>query len=441
MWQDFERKRIPTTLAIALVLTCSMGTQLTARAQTVEIVGTMATSAAVDSLFARLDEAMNGAVSAADYVTAIALIRAKDALDAWKKTNGDLMDKAFADLDVTTRETFGRMRVLIDQANTGAGDRLKTASEITDQANQLVASLPGGRPYIARFEPRVVPVTAGDSFALRLRGVSLDTANVRMAGITTRQVIGPNEVHFQVPTTLTPGSGSALQAYTMKVSYDQPKRGLAAWLLGQTEEVERQLPIVVMPKTLGTYRIEGTRKYDKRETRVHSANLGQFRGSNTTQSRAAQPPQGWRWDIEDPSKFSVYGTGGRSGRCNPINLHGGSENGFTVSARLDRIGRSLQYPNGAPGRITCHVTGPIYRAVPTTEAIPPIEGQLSWVADKLVNLPADMDQLRITLRSFDGRERVFTGSDTDRFVNVQVAPAVKPSSVVFAPKVPQELLQ
>lgn len=431
---------------VALLVMLSASTQLMpsslVRAQGAELAGSATAAVAVDSLFKEIDRKLEQARELGDYLTVVALVRAKDALDAWKNTNTELMDKAFTSLDAASKENFGSLRSLVADVNDSAKDRLATASALSDSANQLVDRLPGGRPYISRFQPRVVPPTATSSYAVRVNGVSLDEANPQMMLQGTpakRTVIGPNEVLFEVPLSATPRDPAKLKVHTLTVTYDQPKRGFLAWLTGAKEQVTRQLPLLAIPETLASYSIEGERKYDKRvDVPRFTQNMGQFKARNKRVYRTALPDNNWRWNIDDKRQFSWLAdpNSGNKGRCEGIDWSQSSENGIRVFAHLDQIGPNRQYPTAADGRVNCQLAGPIYRFVPTTEPFTLANGELNWREDKLVQLPKDVGSFQLSVTTFDGRKRVLSSTDTDKLFELRRSG----SMLTLTPRVPSDLV-
>jgi len=106
-----------------------------------------ATSLVVDQLMTGLDQTIQNAQDAGDYVTAMAAARAKDVLAEWRRVNSDLLDKAFGELDSKSHELFGRTRTLIADFTDPLKDRLQTAQTLVNTVNQIAQSLPvpGGK--------------------------------------------------------------------------------------------------------------------------------------------------------------------------------------------------------------------------------------------------------------------------------------------------------
>jgi hypothetical protein len=406
-------------------------------AQAGAVVSTATTAAGLEMLSSKIDKALESARQTGDYVTAIALVRAKDALDAFKVANLEILDKAETVLDRAAQTNLGRIRTLVADLDDRVKNRLETAEALTLQANQLVASLPGGRPFVAGFSPRVAPPNAQQSYTLQVRGVSLDVAEVKLPAAKSRRVVGPQELQFTIGTDTTPADDTTLKVYELPLTYKQPAKGFWAWLTNKMEEVQRQLPVVVMPRQLASYTVEGQRTFTHREVRdKEQVYLGEFKGENTSVLRVALPPEGWRWDVSDKNKFRLITHGGIQGRCEEIMWNGATGNGVEIRARLDRIGPSKKYPFGAPGRVSCSLEGPAYRESNRTEAFPARIGTFGWTGDHRVAVPEDASTLVVRVKLFDGRSRVFSGPGADTFFELQT----QKGALIFVPKVPASLL-
>lgn len=431
----------PRTSAGVLVLSMFIAASAAnvAQAQVAQIAATATAGAVVNELTSGINDSIENARQAGDYVTAVALARALEALDAWKKANVDILDKAFASLDEASRANFGRIRATVADIDAKVGDRLQQAAALGDSANQIVASFPGGRPFISRFQPRVVPPTATSDYTVRVNGVSLDKAEPVLAlkdGAAKRAIIGANEVQFSIPVSFTPRDANRIQMHTLAVTYTQPKPGIWSWMTGQTETVSRQLPIVALPANLATFKVEGMRTFNKREEKGYELDLGQYKGKNKDIVRAGAPLTGWNWDTANHDQFSVWGTGGEKASCKEVDWSSSNPYSVSVRARVDSISPSLKYPKGAPGKITCHVKGPIYRLVSTTEPIKEVTGTIGWLEDSVVKLPEDMNSYQVTVTTFDGRKRVFSGEDADKFFEVRKTG----NTLTFVPRVPSDVL-
>lgn len=410
---------------------------LTAQAQVAEIASSAATGVVLKQLFADLTTMINKARDDGDYLLARAGVEAKSAMETWQKANSNLLDKAFSELDKASRENFARANQLVTTANSGVANRLETVQQITENANQIIESIPlGGRQtYVLRFSPRIQPPQAKESFTIRIRGVNLDKGNPNLHlsnSIAKRDQPGPLEAQFTIPLMEMQRDLNKIQVHSFKLTYSTPSDSWFLSLVGKRVDVTRELPIVSLPENMATYEVVGTRKFERRVEKAFTRDLGQFKAKNSRQYKVASPDSGWKWDLSKPL---VKQQGhGEAGRCEGVDISQSSENGVSFFAHLDEI-KNWNYPAGAPGYVNCALAGTVYKMEPVTENIPPQSGMLSWIADKQIVLPPNTDALTLKVKTFDGRERVFTGTGSDQFFDVRRESQV----LIITPKVPEDI--
>lgn len=410
---------------------------IAAQAQVAEIAGSAATGVVLNQLFADLTTMINKARDDGDYLLVRAGVEAKNAMDAWRQANSGLLDKAISELDKASRENFARANQLVAAANSGAANRLETLQQITENANQIIESIPlGGRQtYVLRFSPRIQPPQAKESFAVRIRGVNLDKGdpNLHLSnGIAKREQPGPLEAQFTIPSTEMRHDLEKIQVHSFKLTYSTPSDSWFSRLFGKRVDVTRELPIVSLPENMGTYEIVATRKFDRRVEKSFTRDLGQFKAKNNRQYKVASPDDGWKWDLSKPL-VKRQGSG-EAGSCEGVDMNQSSENGISFFAHLDEI-KNWRYPVGADGYVNCALAGTVYRMEQATETTPSKSGVLLWTADKEISLPPNTDALTLKVKTFDGRERVFTGTGSDQFFDVRR----EQQALVVTPKVPEDI--
>lgn len=397
-----------------------------------------ATSLVVDQLMTGLDQTIQNAQDAGDYVTAMAAARAKDVLAEWKRVNSDLLDKAFGELDSKSNELFGRTRTLIADFNDPLKDRLQTAQTLLNTVNQIAQSLPvpgGKQVYVVDYSPRVAPPNEQTAFTVRLSGVNLDKGDpqLKLAGKALERILpGPLEVSYTLPVDALAGDRAKVSVATLDLVYSTPKEGVWAWVTGGREHVERQLSIVALPETLARYKLEGVQALTRRETEVYTRHIAKYEGTNTTKRQAATPKPGWLWDLSQP--FRVLQGRGKSASCQPPDLNNASPNAVPVPASLKKILDST-YPTGHPGWVHCSLRGTVFRDVAYEAALPVQTGVLKWTKDESLDLPPTLKSFKLSVTTFDKRERTFNSTDADKFFNVRKSP----NSIVLAPKVPADM--
>lgn len=429
-------KSSPIIFVACLMLTGP--SSLTVHAQVAEIAGSAATSLVLKQLFADLTNMINKARDDGDYLLARAGVEAKNAMDAWQKANDNLLDKAFSELDKSSRENFARAHQLIAAANTPAANRLETVQQITENANQIIESIPlrPRQTYVLRFSPRIQPPQAEESFTIRIRGVNLDKGDPNLhlpkGDFAKRNQPGPLEAQFIIPTTAVQRDPSKILTHSFKLTYSTPPESWFDSLFGKRQSVTREIPIVVLPITMGSFEIDITRKFNKRIEKAFTRDLGQFKATNSRQYKTAPPDDGWKWDLSKP--LQPQQGDGKAGRCEGADMNASSENGIAFFAHLDEI-KNWEYPRGAPGYVNCALKGTVYKMEDATETLPTQNGTLSWIADKQITLPPDTDSFTLRVKTFDGRERVLSGTGSDQFFNIRR----EPQALVITPTVPEDI--
>lgn len=402
------------------------------------IASSAGTTVVLNQLFAGLNDTIESARVAGDYISAMAAARAKDVLTEWKRVNSALLDKTFGELDEASRENFGRIRQLIDDLKDPVSNRIEAARQMVDQANLLAETIPvpGSRQvFITRFEPRVLPPQESEQLGIRVRGVNLDKGDpqVVLGGAPVeRDLIGPLEARFVVPLSSLPAATATVSVMALPIVYSTPKSGLWAWLTGGREQVRREIPVVVLPKQLATYSLEGQRTVERNETRPFTRIMAGIRGRNERQRHAVHPEPGWTWDLSRP--ITVRGGRGEAARCERVDMNASSPNAVTIVVSLQEIRELTRW---ARAWIDCHVDGTLVRTVTDTVPIQPATGSLTWTEDVRLSLPENVKALELKVKTFDGRTRSFSGSDTDKFLAVRR----EPTSLLLTPRTPDDLIR
>jgi hypothetical protein len=180
--------------------------------------------------------------------------------------------------------------------------------------------------------------------------------------------------------------------------------------------VTRQLPIVTLPSNIGHYTYTVTVTSQQRDVQQFTSQLQKYSGQNTTQPNIALPPGGWLWDwSQGVGAFRQNQADGQAGTCNGIDANGSNDQGIRHTAHLDKV-KSLT--KIGDGWVNCSVSGPIYRVVPVVTGSVPQNGVLTWTDDVALQLPNGTSAINLEVTTFDGRKRIITGTDSDKFFDV-----------------------
>lgn len=410
-------------------------------------IGSFSEAATAREMFefvdSRIRELMDKAVANADYVLAGALSDARSALTAWEEANKSILDDAAEKIDSATRDALIGINDSIDRVDRGVTDTLEAASEISDQANQVVESLPTNhRSYVIRYIPRVIPPTAADSFQVRIRGVNLQRANPRLIveGQEVRRAQPSNlEAEYTVPMDAFEPDRRLMKIETVSLTYLSDPDGFFQRLFGGKELLEREINLVHLPVEVARVRVAVQREYERRENDLYSNPLGQFEGRNQRVYKVARPPQGWRWDLSQPHSVFVTSQGtGVQGTCEGVEWNNSTEEGLRYRARVEERGTFDQNP----GYVNCTIAGPIYRMVTINEsynvqADDSDQWVLTWTEDLRIPLPEHSENVTLTFETFDQRTRIIENTGSDKYFKVQRSE----DSVLVVPTVPRDMIQ
>ncbi|MBE7635681.1 hypothetical protein GUA87_02405 [Sneathiella sp. P13V-1] len=400
-----------------------------------EIPSAAAASMVLDELFKKLDLLIETARSDGEYLLASAGLEAKEALKTWKEVNNELLDTAFSELDKASQDNFSRAQKLVIDANNSIGSNIELAQQITDSANQILASIPTQmRAHVLRYYPRIMPPQTGKELIIRIRGVNLDEADpiLNLAnGKAQRTLTGPLEAQFKIPASELPVDQTQIKMHSLKLTLSPPSSSWWKRIFGGKDNIEREITVFSLPKILASFTLNGDRKYKTRIEREFTRNLGQFKASNRRIYKIAKPDKGWKWDLNQA--FTKIQGQGESGRCEGVDMNQSTEDGVSFFAHLDRINK---WNHQGPGYVNCSLKGKIYRVVSETDTFATQSGQLSWTQDKVLKLPSDFNKFQLNITKFDGVKRSFTNTGSDQFFGVQL----QGDRILITPKIPKDIV-
>ncbi|RWC09526.1 MAG: hypothetical protein EOS51_24290 [Mesorhizobium sp.] len=426
------------TSAAAVMALMMVGTPSLAKA---EIVGTLTMGIVVDQIFSQLNGTINKAVAEGDYLLARASMEAKDAIEAWRLANTDLINKTFNELNATQREIFAKADALMTQANDHAANRLETIQQIGENANQIIADIPiiGGKTYITRYGPRIVVGGSGETI-FTVKGISLGEADPQLTIGTTlvpRISLTQQEAQFALSNLSIPVEERTISRQALKFSYKVKSSNVIRYLFGAKEVVDRDLALIVFPKVLATYDYSTVVRNDVRVDEPYTAALGQFKARNDRVYKVAKPKEGWKWDLEKPLK--VLQGHGEAGRCEGTDINKSSESGISVFARLDEIRESKNFFGlvKKDGYVSCSLSGTIYKMVPTENPGPAKKGDIVWHSDLPLDRPDNTVRMTMFVKTFDNRDLTVDGDRSDKLFNAKVSAG----HLLVTPKIPDDIAE
>jgi hypothetical protein len=387
----------------------------------------------MDQFFGSLDGTIEKAKDAGDFVLWRAAIQVRDALDAWKRTNSDLLDKAFDELDEAESKLIRDVNALLDEGTLQVGIALDRAEDISLQFSQTLSDtiFSSSNPWVMSYSPRVITPIGEDNFLLVVRGPNLAKADARLDLATPIDMLGPRASEVAAPMVRAglPFETLTSKFETMPLSYDAVATvWYKPWTWLDSSRGQSDLTFWLLPEIPAQYQITTTVRVDSPTTRTRRLSMGSFTGRNSEIDRVVPIPgyeDGWRLDTSRRNQIRLHDTGSDHGRCEGIRERTITANGLTMYARVDNrddwrgrrdafVNCDITLPLIKPG--TADVDGP---SKPARQ-----EGQelgwedLAWNKDGTFELPGNLVALRIVVRTFDKSERTYTGTATDRFLQI-----------------------
>jgi len=307
---------------------------------------------------------------------------------------------------------------------------LRDADRIAGTLESGIARLPlaDRQPRISRSAPEYildnttaapVRITATGSLLSGGRNPRMTVAGKACApigGLDTSLAFSCDGAAFRTTT----GVGAVTADLTMQV--DQPWY-LDIWrgLTGKPEPTKAyKLLVYVVPRTLGTYRVEGVVEEDytvsEERSGVVDANNQHCWGERRHGPFRFTPREGWKIDsasIHEGGEHS--GNGGRS-LNGPLEV---AESGFVYYANLKNSGDCGPRLPFSDRRAYYDGRAWINKDIIWTEIQPHVRdaplpittGPMNWSEDIAVPLPERWKQVSVTVDQFDGQHRVMTGDD------------------------------
>lgn len=419
-------KQLNISLILGIVLTFLFTTNY-AHAQIVE---TATTKVAMDEIKSGLTDIVDDAMDRVDYTVAKAAIEALSIIDAWEEANSNLLNTAFNELDEATRNMFNSADALVQKTMDRVDNSLETAQDITNDFNQIAESMiiGKGRSFISRYSSPVLSPFISQDQVIEITGVNLDKSDLKAYlndEFINVPIIGPTKATLSIPYAMIKAARENGEKLIIKVKH-KTKDGNRLLFFPKYREVNRELIFRTLPETFASFTFNATRSFQKEERQNYRADAGRFEGRNRNITKMASPlTGGWKWDlrngVDSRSQFRVVSTGGgEAARCQVVVWNQSNEHGLSIQARVDQIRQVsglLPQVRWRDGYCHCGVEGPVYRFVDASENIPTQKGSLSW-NDKQITFPADVKSWTLTLKLFNGEERIITNSDATELFEI-----------------------
>lgn len=392
------------------------------------------TGVLLNSLHDKLADLINKSRESGDFLVWRVAITGRDLVDAIQKSNVEVLDKAFEDLDRQKQDVLRSLDANISKITHGGELVFNRAENFTGEWTQIISSTyhASSRPYVMSYSPRVLIPDGNQTVNLRVNGPNIGKSSPKIEGKQFEAVkpIAPVEqtAVFEIKKSsfLFPEYDSIIQK--IDVSYSVPKYVVFS------DKSTNNLELWLLPRVLGHYKISTRVASINREIGSRTIGLGQFKGRNSRIYRNVVVPDaqlGWRLDLNKRGEIRLHQGGADKGRCEGIDHQSVTENGLTMFARVDNrdqvFGRRDAWTD-------CAISIPVYRETKIEVDGTGAEGDLSWTKDVSFKLPDNLMKLDVKVDIFDKRSRIFTGAGTDKYFDLRT----EGGQVIFRPNPPRD---
>lgn len=370
------------------------------------VVGGATTSMIVSQLSDRLGDLISQAEMSGDFILAQALRNIMTLLDNFDAVAGDLLDKAFDELNEEQREFFLKTEALLSDATEGSQVILDQVASVSDQAYSIINDLPlvGKDEYtILRYEPSLVVWEPDREISLTVVGLNMGSAEpVLIIGseayspvsLTNQQAV------FKIPTDYV---RQPFDDYTPVVAtVNMHKDG---WF--RDEKYQFPIELRYAPRVFG--KIENLQvvadQTVRERSQIYRRYFG-FEGRDTTIRVTQTPVSGEGWRI-DPSSIVYQKTSGKA--SDPLYMDGpAGPTGFTMAMQCLQYYQDL---SSKAGYGTAWWTWQEVREVTSTNVTRSIGGErYISLGDSVVwPLGPDIDSVAGTFRNFRGQSSYVNG--------------------------------
>ncbi|WBX95225.1 hypothetical protein [Pseudoxanthomonas mexicana] len=429
-----RRSRVLTAFwALMISLAVGIAHVPAANAQVVEAA--VATGLLIEQTSEKLGVLMDEATSKGDFLMLRAAQEAIYVLDAFKKSNLDVLDVAFDKIGRERQAVLNQVRQTARDLEAGRVDTLAQLEATSDQMDRLVRDATFKKtPTIYRYRGGlVIPGETGD-VQLRVSGYKLTTGKPQLffRGIAYPAAKDANSLSFTLPRRLFSADSEVIHSESATLVLFE--KGFL-WGLWPDTEVRHDLTFMTLPTRLAKVTVEFNELvqkpafYDRPPEDVSFNHDGSAR---KCKHFAYVPSSANRRFDTSPEFTSVTrGNGNRDGSLGQVTIRDVGIS-FEICARR---------PIGARGNGYRHADVRIREVWTETEKQPRASSQtLTWLQDVDVKVPAAKDALIVRVEDFTGAKRTVgeAGGNAGRYATVTFD--AQSNVVLVQPRVPAELL-
>lgn len=389
-----------------------------------DVMSTAATVVTTESIKSLLGNAIRQAEQSGDYLAFRVGTELRLSIEAWEQSNGRLLDKTFSELSQQQQAFLTGADRIATNLSLEVGKSLDKVEDLSNQWQNLASStiLANSVPLVSSYRPALFrPTDVGSSFRLGIKGANLNREAPSLS-VPGGQVslVGNTSVNllFALKDLQPAFQDKETTLIETELTLYRPADNFILRLLGKSEPMVFKLPIMVGPTSLGSYELVAIHQESVERTQSKSANYSHSSGDASWNCKGFNqgPSETGR------SMRNIALTVTTNGRASKHDLRSQSSQGYSVEICAKRWvdGPSLSKPAGDTGPGWRHVrmdwqevwTEKVTKTTTST-------GNLEWGKDVPLTMPSSTQSFTLKIKSFDGREMVFTGSGRKSLFDVQ----------------------
>lgn len=377
-----------------------------------DIVLGASTAVALEGIKGLINGAISKAENTGDYLAFRLGTELRLSIEAWEKSNSDLLDKTFSDLSVQQQAFLtGTDRIAVRLANE-VGASLDKMEDISNQWQNLVSSTVIGDniPVVSSYRPAIFrPIDADNPFRVSIKGANLNKEEPKLFVSGAETTLSGNtsvSLLFSIKGLKPEFLDDRTSLMQMDLTLYRPADNWFGRLIGRTEPMSFKLPVMIGPKSLGAYELIAN--YSENVERVESKSVAFSHSSGDVSNNCKIFNRGPSENGRSIKDVRVIVT--RAGRASGHRLVSSNPQGFSVEICARRwTDFNLARIGSGPGDRHVRVDYVEYWTE-TVARQKSYQGEIEWEKESLEDMPDSTKSFVLKIKSFDGRQLIFTGS-------------------------------
>lgn len=360
---------------------------ISAQTANATIAETVGVATLIDQFKMSIESLIKSAEQSGDFLIGRVAIQMRDAIDAWERSNKELIEKTFDKLDDSQRKLFRDIDKTFDEFDSNMKINIDQANDIVVNFSQIIAGtiIGDSDPWVLDYSPRILVPAGPGQVVIRIIGPNLSLANptIEISDDDVRILKGAraHELVEQVERSVLTFDEGKVTLYRMPFEFDSEQFSFLrpwTWLGSKRDKIE--LAFWMLPETVGSYTFATRVRLAQREEKIATIEMGEFKGRNTRIKRNVPVPgyeNGWRLDVDKKKEIVLHDRGSDKGRCEGVEDSTITQNGLVMYARVDERFRGGRRRDAIAN---CAISLPLFRDYEKEDDGPSKSGRLGWLA-------------------------------------------------------------